>query len=98
MNDLSSSDLISQQKDIVAVEADGEIVMLSIEKGAYYSVGETSRAIWEAIAQPCTVASLVDELTERYQIDRGECERDVLAFVADMIEENLVEVQRVSAD
>ncbi|MDG5472621.1 lasso peptide biosynthesis PqqD family chaperone [Jeotgalibacillus sp. ET6] len=95
MNDtqaLSKEQTVAQQPGNVVSNMDGEIVMLSIENGKYYNLGEIGGAIWEKIEQPMSISSLIDGLMEEYEVDAFECEQQVMSFLDQLAKENLVAI------
>lgn len=92
-NSLSTESRVSQIKDIVASDIDGEIVMISIENGAYYGLDAIGSRIWELIKTPCKVSDLIESLMEEFDTDRPTCEKDVLKFLNDLQKNNVIHVQ-----
>lgn len=71
-------------------DMDGEKVMLSIQSGKYYNLGSVGGRIWELAATPIALQDIVDALVAEYEVDRAVCEQEVLAFVANLREENII--------
>ncbi|MFC4103143.1 lasso peptide biosynthesis PqqD family chaperone [Paenibacillus xanthanilyticus] len=71
-------------------DMNGEKVMLSIASGKYYNLGQVGGAIWELLQAPATLASVVDQLTNEYEIDRDTCESQVIRFIESLLQEGLV--------
>ncbi|MFB9330990.1 lasso peptide biosynthesis PqqD family chaperone [Paenibacillus aurantiacus] len=71
-------------------DMNGEKVMLSIASGKYYNLGQVGGAIWERLQAPATIASVVDQLTNEYEIDRDTCESQVIRFIESLLKEGLV--------
>ncbi|WP_058301184.1 lasso peptide biosynthesis PqqD family chaperone [Gorillibacterium timonense] len=69
---------------------DGETVMLSVQNGKYYNLGEIGGAIWNELAQPIAFEELVERLTAEYEVEPEECSRQVLRFVDMLRNEGLV--------
>ena len=67
-----------------------ELVMLDLERGAYYGLDEIATYIWDQIEQPRSVADLCLHLLEVFDIDRKTCERDVLELLEWLHEKGLV--------
>jgi hypothetical protein len=93
MTDISMDTTISQIEDIVAGDIDDEKVMMSVEKGQYYSLDPVGSRVWELIEKPVKVAALIDTLMLKYDVDRETCERDVLAFLEELREEGILQVE-----
>jgi hypothetical protein len=99
MTEISMDSVISRSDEIVASEIDDEIVMMSIEKGAYYALDPVGSCIWELMETPIKVSELVDRLIVRYEVDRDTCERDVMVFLEELHERRILGPQSLqSAD
>src|SRR5262249_2180687 len=85
--------VVQRDPDIIAAEADQDLVMVSITNGLYYGVSDVAREIWEAIETPKRVSELIDNLIATYQIDRSSCEEQTLSFLADLLAERLLQVK-----
>jgi hypothetical protein len=82
--------VISRSPTVLAAEVDGEIVMMSIEKGRYFGLDDIGSDIWKRIEQPCSFATLVDGLVTDYEADRGTIAADVTALLTRMAEQDVV--------
>lgn len=89
---ISTESIVSQNEDIVASDIDDEKVMMSIEKGQYYSLDPVGSRVWEFIENPIKVSDLIDALLLKYDVDRRTCERDVLAFLDEINEDGILQV------
>ena len=86
-------DEVCQRQDVIAVDAEDEIVVLSIEHGTYYSMKDSGKAIWSALEEPCSVSALIDKLAVIHNVERTECEQDVMEFLRELQAEQLVTVK-----
>lgn len=93
MTAISMDTTICRTKDIVASDIDGEVVMMSVEKGQYYSLDLVGSRAWELIEEPVKVAALIEALLLEYDVDRETCERDVLAFLEELCEDGILQVE-----
>ena len=84
--------IVQQDPDIIAAEADQDIVMVSIEKGFYYGVSGAAREIWDAIEQPKKVSDLINDLGKIYSVDRAVCEQQTLSFLESLLAERLLRI------
>jgi hypothetical protein len=69
---------------------DGETVVLSPADLRYHSLNASAAAIWDLLAEPATAAALVDQLLERFEVERSTCEADVAACLARLDDLGLV--------
>lgn len=90
---LSSESIVSRNRDLVTSDIDGEVVMMSIEKGNYYGMDLIGSRIWELIEQPVMVSDLIGTLIEEFEVTREICEKDVVTFLSEMLKENVVTTQ-----
>jgi hypothetical protein len=85
--------VVSQSTDIVASDIDDEKVMMSIEKGQYYGLDPIATCVWNLMEKPVTVSDLIDALLLEFDVDRETCERDVLAFLEEIKEDGILQVE-----
>lgn len=84
------NDIVEQCDGNIVSDMDGEKVMLSIQKGKYYNLGEMGGQIWERIKEPIIVSELIDHLLSEYNVKKDECERQVLSFLNLLLKEELI--------
>jgi hypothetical protein len=84
--------VVQRDPDVIAAEADRDLVMVSIANGLYYGISDVARDIWEKIEQPRKISDLIDDLAGTYNIDRNTCEQETFSFLEDLRSEGLVKV------
>ncbi|MBT2616221.1 MULTISPECIES: lasso peptide biosynthesis PqqD family chaperone [unclassified Bacillus (in: firmicutes)] len=87
---LSKNNVITQNQGNIVSDMDGELVMLSIEKGNYYNLGVLGGEIWSLIEKPIKISDLLDKLISQYDVSQQECEEEVLSFLSDLYNEGLI--------
>lgn len=87
--------IVQRDPDVIAAEADRDLVMVSIANGLYYGVSDVAREIWETIERPKKLSDLIDDLAGKYNIDRTTCEQETLSFLEDLRTEGLLKVSDV---
>jgi hypothetical protein len=95
MTDSSSLDLqaiVARAPDQVSGELDGRVVLLSIENGEYYHMNEVGSRIWALLERPAPVIELVERLVGEFDVERAVCERETLAFLAQLRKDGLLRV------
>lgn len=90
---ISTESIVNKIEDIVASDIDDEKVMMSVEKGQYYNLDPIGSRVWELIEKPIKVSEMVDALLLKYDVDRKTCERDVLAFLEELHEYGILQVE-----
>jgi len=94
---LNLDSIVQRRRDVIAAEADQDLVMVSIENGLYYGVSDIAREIWGAIEQPKRISDLIDDLFATYNVDRDRCEAETLSFLEDLLSEHLLQVKNESS-
>ena len=88
---MSSHTVYRRYIDTLVADIDGELVILSMEAGNYYSIAGIGTLIWELLDQPRSLDELVDAVMADYDVERERCAADVGAFVEELTTRNLVE-------
>ena len=70
----------------------GEKVMLSVQQGNYYNLGEVGGRIWDLIAEPIAVEALVGQLMTEYAVEQSVCQAHVLSFLEQLTKQGLIAV------
>ncbi|MEK3991754.1 lasso peptide biosynthesis PqqD family chaperone [Robertmurraya sp. FSL R5-0851] len=94
LNNITIDSTISQVPGNVVSNMNGEVVMLNIDNGKYYNLGEIGGIIWKKIGSSITLHKLVSDLLEEFDISKNECEQHVLEFIGSLQAENLVTVKQ----
>jgi hypothetical protein len=90
MIQLQSSTRITRSPELLATDLDGEVVLMSIERGNYYGLERSARRIWELLDTPKTLVELCASLGKEYAASPDVIEADVKKFVLKMFEETVV--------
>ncbi|MED4036163.1 lasso peptide biosynthesis PqqD family chaperone [Niallia taxi] len=93
---LAENRTICQSEGQIVSDMNGEKVMLSISNGKYYNLGTTGGAIWELIRTPITFDGIIVNLTEKYDVKKEECEKEVINFLEVLWKEDLVKVSNIA--
>ena len=75
---------------VIFENIDGELILVHMERGAYYTTDEVGAVLWGLIETRCSVSDMCDALESRYDADLPEIERAVSTFLARLVEEDLV--------
>lgn len=84
--------MVAQTENLLTSELDGETVLMSLESAAYFGLDSTARHIWNLIAKPTRVAEVCKELITDYEVERPECEQNVVAFLSELNTEGLIRI------
>ncbi|AOZ92673.1 lasso peptide biosynthesis PqqD family chaperone [Paenibacillus crassostreae] len=91
---IATDDFIVQSEGFLVSDMDGEKVMLSIENGKYYNLGQIGGRIWELLSSPNTVTGMVEQLVTEYEIEPNVCEQQVYTFLQQLAAEGIVQVRK----
>jgi len=86
-----------QDPNVVSREVAGEQILVPIRKqaadmAAIYVLNETGADIWSLLDGRHTLAEIRDALVERYDVDPGTAEQDLVQIVHDLQELGAVKV------
>jgi hypothetical protein len=90
--ELSPTSVVRLTDNIISAPIDDEVVILSVDSGAYFGLDEIGSEIWRQLETPTRVDALCDTLTTKYNADRSTIEHDVLALLKSLVAEGLVSV------
>ena len=76
---------------VVNETIDGEVVILNLERGHYYSLTSVGMEIWTLIEHQASVPEILAALGERYDHDPEQLHRSVADLIAEFEREELVQ-------
>lgn len=92
MTRIELSSVVERHPGLISAEMDGEVVMMSIEHSAYFGLNEVATAVWAELEQPSPVSEICDRLLAKFEVERTECEADVLELLNEMQERDMVKL------
>lgn len=90
MTQLTLDTTVCQSEDQVSTEIDQEVVLMSIEKGAYFGLNKVLSRIWKIIEVPVTVSQICTILQNEYDVAEETCLQDVIEILSKMAEKDLI--------
>lgn len=69
---------------------DGEVVIVNLETGNYYSLADTGERIWAAVERAASVDDIVAEIRESYEARGDHLEDTVGSFLEELEREGLI--------
>ena len=94
--DINPQTLLARSNQVLFSEVDGDVTMMSVENGKYYSLKEVGARIWALLEQPMSPEQICNQLMVEYRVDRERCEGEVIRVMRQMASEGIVE--RVAAE
>lgn len=83
---------VQRNPDMIFTDFGVEMVMLSMEDSRYYGINEVGVRVWELMESPMIIAGIIDAICEEFDVSAQQCEQDLLAFLAQLQQKNMVVV------
>ena len=84
--------IVKWADDLVSCDLDGETALMSVENGKYYGLDPIGSRIWVLLEQARPVSAICSLLLEGFEVEPSQCEHDVLAFLNELAQDNLIKV------
>jgi len=89
---VSLSSTVKWADDLVSCDLDGETALMSVENGKYYAMDPVGSRIWALLEQARPVSAMCALLLEEFEVESSQCQDDVLAFLNELAQDNLIKV------
>lgn len=83
----------TRNPDLIATEMDGELVMMSVERGEYFGLKGIGSRIWTLLEQPQTLDQLVNQVCQEFKVEADVCRQDLTRFTQQMLDKGLLRQQ-----
>ena len=90
---MDKNTILSRKSGIMTADMNGATVMMDIETGKYYNLGESGGRIWELLGSPMSLDILLDALTKEYSVTIEQCEKDTVPFLVSLVERGLLSAE-----
>ena len=67
---------------------------MNMDKGKYYALNEVGSRIWDLINKNTDVSEIIKALLEEYDVSEEECTREVISYLEDLYNAELIEVSK----
>jgi len=68
-----------------------DFLVLDLRSGRYYGLGPVGGLVWECLEEEPTVAELIQQVVEVFDIDEETATTDMMEFLAEMLDGGLME-------
>ena len=89
---LTQETIIRRSDALLSTSLGEDVVMMDVEQGAYYGLEAVAAHIWALTEQPLSVGSLCERLVTEYQISPEQCQQEVVAFLAELLNRHIVQI------
>jgi hypothetical protein len=76
--------------DVSGAHVGESLLMMSVEKGQYFSLNGVGARVWELLEHPTTERTLVESLAEEYEVTLEDCASQVVEFLSALREYDLL--------
>ena len=76
---------LARAPELIAADVDGEMVMMSVERGEYYGLNEVGARIWSLLASPKTLTELQQCLCAEYAVSPEQCRHELQPFIDELL-------------
>jgi hypothetical protein len=90
MKQITLDTIVRKNDDIFTGAIDNETVAMSIQSGKYYQLNKTGSRILALLDHPRSIRELCEAIQGNYKIDYDVCQNDILEFMQDMANKNLI--------
>jgi hypothetical protein len=67
------------------------VVILDVERGAYYGLEEVGARVWALLQEPRMVSEVRDAIVAEFEVSKETCEQDLLAFLGHLADTGLID-------
>jgi hypothetical protein len=93
MTGIMMDSIVVAIKNQMSCDLAGEAIILSIKTGVYYTLNPLGNRIWAIIQEPIQVGKVRDIIISEYNVDREECEEDLISLFSDLEKEGLIAIE-----
>lgn len=90
LSDVADGTVISRSPSALAAEVESGILVMSIDRGAYFTLNDVGSDIWRRLDQPRSFAELIDQLSAEYHATKETIAGDVRSWLRQMIAQDIV--------
>lgn len=97
MSSFALDSTVAVSENQISTSIDETVVVLNYETGEYLGLHGVGPRVWELLQEAVTVRELVGTIADEYDATPNRCERDILAFLEELVEDDLVEIEDAAA-
>lgn len=86
-----NSEVVRRSQPLEAAIGDTQ-VLLDVEQGLYFGLNPIASRIWQSLERPVRVGDLCGSLKAEYDGEEARIDGEVLAFLAQLEAQNLIDV------
>ena len=86
------STMVKQTKDQVSCSLNDEVALLNLKTSLYFGIDEVGACVWQTLTEPKPVAELCRQILDRFDVEKAQCEADLLEFLTQLEHAGLIEI------
>ena len=90
-------DIVSVSQSQVYTTLGSEAVVLELQASNYFGMNEVGTAVWNFLQQPREVSDVIEHIVNNYEVSAEQAEIEILSFIQNLVDKNLVVVDHRSA-
>lgn len=90
---LSLNSLVVATGAQVSTDLAGKKAILHLKNRTYYTLDDVASPIWQLIQKEQRVQDIYQGLLKRYDVDPAQCQQDLLLFLQQLADQDLIEVR-----
>lgn len=93
---MKREDIYAPSDEIVARNIESELIIVPLTAGVgdmedeLFTLNESGRAIWEKLDGDKSVDGIISELSEQYEAEPGEIEKDVTGLLEELLKRKII--------
>ncbi|HZT76377.1 MAG TPA: PqqD family protein [Vicinamibacterales bacterium] len=87
---MSGATVLVAARDVMTADFSPEVVLLNLHDGMYYGVEDVGARVWALVQTPIALADIVDTVIAEFDVEPSRGEREVRAFLQELVERGLV--------
>ncbi|WP_112182067.1 MULTISPECIES: PqqD family peptide modification chaperone [Paraliobacillus] len=93
---LTNQQMYIQSKDNVIHSNEQKQMVVNMDNGTCYDLGEIGQVIWEVLSMAATIDQIVTILTTEFEVTNEECRSIVEQFITELLATGLIETDQES--
>jgi hypothetical protein len=89
---LTEESLVVASPEQVSADLGEEAAILHIANGIYYGLDPVGARVWALVQEPRTIREVKRTLLQEYDVEAGQCERDLFELLEKLLDAGLLQV------
>ena len=89
-NQITSTDKFKPTDEVTWRDVNGEVIVLTLTSGEYYSFNEVGRLSWISLVEGKQVSEVVAYILNNYQTTSDQAKQDLEQFIGGLLENHLL--------